>query len=125
MISGNWRFTMSTNITFVNVVKVVVSGKLSVTDQVEIKNHTMNHVAKNGPVRVLVAIKDFEGWTKDEKWDDFTLQVADENILKMAIVANEQFRDRALMFVGKGFRSFPIDFFPDGQLRDAHDWLLK
>lgn len=116
---------MGVNIQSVNVMKVSVSGKLSVADQLAIRNQTSECVAKNGPVRVLVHVQNFEGWTKEKGWEDFGLQVPDESILKMAIVASETFKDHGLLFVGKGFRSFSIEFFPENQLQQAQSWLLS
>lgn len=116
---------MGVEIQTFNIMKVSISGRLSVADQMAIKSQTVEYVAKNGTVRVVVHANNFEGWTNEKAWEEFGLQVSDELILKMAIVADERFKDNALMFVGKGFRSFPIEFFGENQLRQAIHWVLE
>jgi len=42
----------------------------------------------------------------------------------MAIVGAARWEDLALIFVGKGLRKFPIEYFESGALDRARAWLL-
>ena len=57
---------------------------------------------------------------------DFSFQVAhDDDIERMAIVGDEQWRDLTLLFTSQGLRPFPIEYFAPGRLAEARAWLLE
>jgi len=47
----------------------------------------------------------------------------DPYIEKIAVVADEKWRDQILMFLGAGRRQAPVMFFVSGEEEDARDWL--
>jgi hypothetical protein len=77
-----------------------------------------------GKVNALVILEDFQGWTKELGWDDTSFaDEHDQNIMKMAIVGPEKWRDLVCAFAGKGFRSAAIEYFLPSQIEKARKWL--
>ena len=75
-------------------------------------------------VKVLVMLEDFKGWERGADWGDVTFMFGhDDQIEKMAIVADTKWESDALMFAGKGLRRAQVKFFPANQLALARAWL--
>jgi hypothetical protein len=75
-------------------------------------------------VKVLAMLEDFKGWERGADWGDITFMVGhDDQIEKMAIVADPKWESEAMMFAGKGFRKAEVKFFPAGQIAVARAWL--
>jgi hypothetical protein len=75
-------------------------------------------------VKVLVILEDFKGWERGADWGDITFMVGhDDQIEKMAIVAEPRWESEALIFAGKGFRKAEVKFFPANQVKLARAWL--
>jgi len=75
-------------------------------------------------VRVLIIVEDFQGWERGADWGDTSfLFTHDEQIEKIAIVADPRWETDVLMFAGAGIRKAPVKFFPPEQLALARAWL--
>ena len=75
-------------------------------------------------VKVLAILEDFKGWERGADWGDITFMVGhDDQIEKMAIVADQKWESEAMIFAGKGFRKAEVKFFPTNQLALARAWL--
>jgi hypothetical protein len=106
------------------VVTLRVSGRLTQRDLAAAQAETARIIATAGRIRVLVVAEDFAGWEKGGQWSDFSFQQAhDDDIERMAIVGDEQWRDLTLLFTSQGLRPFPIEFFPPARLAEARAWL--
>ena len=106
------------------VVCVRLSGVIHLADQRAIQDIALELIEQGKEVRVLVITENFQGWDKGEDWSDvgFLLEHGDE-IIKMAIVGDERWKDDAFLFVGKGLRATEIEFFPTSSLKDAEAWV--
>ncbi|MBL8201606.1 MAG: STAS/SEC14 domain-containing protein [Chromatiales bacterium] len=106
------------------VVTLRVSGRLTQRELAAAQGETARIIATSGKVRILVLAQDFAGWEKGGSWSDFSFQVAhDDDIGRMAIVGDEQWRDLTLLFTSQGLRPFPIEYFAPGRLAEARAWL--
>jgi hypothetical protein len=75
-------------------------------------------------VKLLVVAEDFQGWESGADWGDLSFFLKYGNrIVKIAIVAEEKWKDQFLMFFAAGFRKAPVQFFPASQLAEAKRWL--
>jgi hypothetical protein len=75
-------------------------------------------------VRVLIIVEDFKGWERGADWGDTSFLFAhDDQIDKIAIVADPRWETETLMFAGAGIRRAPVKFFPPDQLALARGWL--
>jgi hypothetical protein len=102
-----------------------VSGKVSSAEWLSAQREAAKQMPADRLSSFLVIAEDFQGWHPGE-WDDLSFQLEhDDRIARMAIVADERWKDEALMFAGKGFRKFEISFFPLSQLDQARAWLAS
>jgi hypothetical protein len=90
----------------------------------------LEHLAKRvidagGNLRLLVTLEAFEGWTAESSWaDDLTFQFQYANqIVRIAIVGDQRWEERAMLFVGKGFRDAEVEFFQPDSLARAKAWI--
>ena len=105
---------------------VNISGQLDKNEMEEIQKNCEAAISQLGQVKILVFIKDFAGWEKGQDWEDTSFSDRnDQNIKKMAIVGEEQWRDMIDMFTLKGLRPVAIEYFTDDQKEEARQWLLS
>jgi hypothetical protein len=106
------------------ILTLVVSGRLTHGELAAAQAEASRIIATSGRIRVLVLAQDFAGWEKGGQWSDFSFQQAhDDDIGRMAIVGDEQWRDLTLLFTSQGLRPFPIEYFPPARVDDARSWL--
>lgn len=106
------------------VVTVRVSGTLTQAALVDVQQATADIIRAQGKVRILVLAGDFTGWERGGEWADFSFQEDfDPYIEKMAIVGDKRWEDLALIFVAKGLRNFPIEYFASSEQASAQAWL--
>ena len=75
-------------------------------------------------VRVLIIMEDFEGWERGADWGDTSFLFNHDNqIEKIAVVADPKWETDTLVFVAAGLRRAPVKFFPPEQLARARAWL--
>lgn len=105
------------------IITVEITGKLSPADLAQNQAEVLKYLRQWGGGAILSICEEFEGFT-DGDWSDISFQMeADPLIRKMALIGKEQGEETTLMFVGKGRRPFPVEFFPPGHLIEARAWL--
>ncbi len=108
------------------IVTVKITGLFTYPDQLVLQNATIDLIPQQGKISVLTIYEDFQGWSKDDSWEDVSFQEkSDPYIKKMAIVGEEKWRELTLMSVGAGFRNFPIGYFQTAELDKAKEWLMS
>lgn len=110
-----------------DVVHARISGVMTLADQLALETLAKQLIEAGQKVSLLVTLEAFEGWETNEAWSDdlqFMLGYGNE-IARIAIVGDERWKDQALMFVGKGFRSTEIEFFTTGSLEAAETWIRR
>jgi len=106
------------------IVTLRVSGRLTQAELRLAQQQTVSAVGPRGRFNILVLAEHFNGWEEGGQWEDFSFQEThDARIGRMAIVAEERWRDLALLFTSSGLRPFPIEFFPAASLGAARAWL--
>lgn len=110
-----------------NVVHARISRRMTLADQRALEACAKKLIDEHHQARLLVTLEAFEGWEKDEAWaDDLDFQFRYGNeIARIAIVGNEEWKESALAFVGKGFRSTDIEFFPTEAREAAEAWVQR
>jgi hypothetical protein len=108
------------------VVTLRVSGRLTQRELAAVQAEIAGIIGTVGKIRTLVRAEAFGGWEKGGSWGDFSFQVAhDDDIERMAIVGDEQWRDLTLLFTAQGLRPFPIAYFTPDRLAEARAWLAE
>jgi len=107
------------------IVHARLSGAMTLADQQALEGLAKRMIDAGGKVRLLVTLEGFESWEKDSAWgDDLGFQLDYGNdIVRIAVVGDQRWKDQALMFLGKGFRDTAIEFFPPDSLAVAKDWV--
>ena len=75
-------------------------------------------------IRVLIIAEEFKGWERGADWGDTSFLFAhDDQIDKIAIVADPRWETETVIFAAAGIRRAPVKFFPPDQLALARAWL--
>lgn len=106
------------------IIRVRIQGVMRLADQKALQSAAFDLIERGLKPRLLIMTENFEGWEKEEGWDDvgFLMDYGNE-IAKMAIVGDERWKEQAFMFTGKGLRSTAIEFFPLSALDEAELWV--
>jgi hypothetical protein len=105
------------------VIAVELAGRLTSQEW----HATLKDVAKllrpEERASILLAAQGFEGWEPGD-WDDLSFQREnDERIARIAIVADQKWKDQVLMFAGQGLRKVDIRFFTPPETAQARQWV--
>ena len=103
---------------------VTIQGVLRFEDLKAIERDARARMDRTSRARVLVLAGQFSGWGKQGDWGDLTFMYEfDPLIERIAVLANETWKDEFLMFLGAGNRQAAVLFFTTGQENVARDWL--
>ena len=107
-----------------SIVHVRIRDVMRGEDQKMLESVATELIDKGKKVRVLAVLEDFKGWEKGGAGSDlgFMLEHYDD-IVKMAIVGDERWKEETFLYVGKGLRSTKIEFFPPSALKQAEEWV--
>lgn len=106
------------------VLVVSVSGQMRRADYDAFWKRGAEAIRQHGAIRVLLMGQEFQGWERGGEWADFDVVAErDRHIEKIAIVADEKWKDEILMFMGSPFREVAIEFFSRDRLADARKWV--
>ena len=105
-----------------DLIVYTVSRQLGIAEMDNSQQETESILMQGSNWKVLVVLQDFEGWKKEEGWANTSLiDETDKNVLRMALVGPQQWRDEVEMFTLKGMRPLEIEYFTDES--QARSWL--
>ncbi len=109
------------------VLTIKITGKLAQSELAEVQKKAGEILRKSGKMSILILTENFQGWgAGGEEWGDLSFQDQhDPLIAKLAIVGEEKWEDLALIFVSKGLRRFPVEYFQPAELAKARAWLAS
>ena len=103
---------------------IKLQGIFTFDDLKEIEKKAREQIDRNKKNKVLVLAEDFSGWGKEGDWGDLTFMYEyDPYIEKIAVVAEANWKDEMLMYIGAGRRKAVVEFFLYDKEKDARDWL--
>jgi hypothetical protein len=106
------------------VVTVRITGKLTHPELRAAQKSMAENLQQQSRMCILVLAQGFQGWERGGDWGDLSFQMEnDPSIKKMAVVGEKKWEELALIFAGKGFREFPVEYFPTADLAKARAWL--
>jgi hypothetical protein len=108
------------------VFELEIGGLLAKADLDRVQAQLVEEIERDGPVRMLFVLDQFDGWAPHENWHDLTFYVKYGALIeRIAIVGDEKWRDQALMFAAADLRRAPVEFFPEapGAKDRALQWL--
>lgn len=95
-----------------------ITGFMKLSDQEALQKAGVGLMARGLKVRLHLTLEDFRGWGDV----DFLMAHGDE-IERIAVVGDARWKDQILAFLGKGFRTTEIEFFPASSAQDAERWI--
>jgi|SRR3954470_15184609 hypothetical protein len=107
------------------VLTVRFTGKLKLAELQAAQQKAAEIIERTGKVRIFCIAEDFLGWEKcGGDWGDLSFQAkCDPFIEKIAIVSDKKWEDMALLFLAKGIRKVPIEYFSPAETSRARAWL--
>ncbi len=103
---------------------IKLQGIFTFDDLKEVEKSARQQIDRNHKVKLLVLAENFTGWGKEGDWGDLTFMYEyDPNIEKIAVVAEANWKDQMLMYIGAGRRQGEVKFFLYDEEKDARDWL--
>jgi len=116
---------MPFNITGVSerIISVTLTSELSLSEVTQLQMLTVKAIERLGRIKVLLVLKNFQGWSRDGRWADSLVGKHDKDNSKIAVVGDEKWRDLVCAFLGKGFRDAAVEYFLPAEISKARDWL--
>ena len=106
------------------IISVKISGEIDKTGVTQIQAAALGAIQRCGKIRALFILDNFHGWKRDGNWGDITFMTQhDQEISKIAVVGDEQWRDLVCAFLAKGFRAAAVEYFVPTDLPKARAWL--
>ena len=107
-----------------NFFVVTIKGVFTYDDQKEIEKHGGGNINLDQKIKILILAEEFSGWGKEGDWGDLTFMYEnDPHIEKIAVVADDKWKDEMLMFLGAGTRQADVKTFLPDEIQVARDWL--
>jgi hypothetical protein len=101
-------------------------GKLAKTEIEDFQAAVAPILRASGNIKFLVILEDFEGWEVGKGWEDTSFTDANDQFLsRFALVGDEKWRDKALMFSLAGLRPVDIQYFTSENEAAARAWLAE
>jgi MFS superfamily sulfate permease-like transporter len=105
-----------------NLFIIHIQGTLTFEDLNEVQNEARTEIDRSQKVKLVILAGHFTGWGEEGGWGDLTFMYEyDPYIEKIAIVADQKWREQILMFIGAGRRQATVEFFLDAE-ELAQDW---
>jgi stage II sporulation SpoAA-like protein len=106
------------------IISVKISGELDRSEVAQIQATALKAIQRCGKISALFVLDGFLGWRREGNWGDISFMTQhDEEISKIAVVGEEQWRDLVCAFLAKGFRTAAIEYFVPTDLAKARIWL--
>ena len=106
------------------IISVKISGELDRSEVAQIQATALKAIQRCGKISALFVLDGFLGWKREGNWGDISFMTQhDEEISKIAVVGEEQWRDLVCAFLAKGFRIAAIEYFVPTDLAKARIWL--
>jgi hypothetical protein len=105
-------------------ITISVSSILTFEEMQSVQDSVKDVLTSKKKVNCLLLVNDFQGWGKGGDWGDLTFMYeSDPNIAKIAVVADERWKDELMMFLGDGRRQAEVRHFHSDEEQDARNWL--
>jgi hypothetical protein len=106
------------------LIVVKVEGALEFEDLKEVQDAGVEGIEGGGKIKILVLAEDFSGWGKEGDWGDLTFMYEhDGEIERIAVLAEDEWKEQIMMFLGAGRRQASVEYFLPGQEKDARNWV--
>jgi hypothetical protein len=106
------------------IISATISGELGKSEVTQMQAAAVDAMRRFSKISVLFVLDNFRGWKREPDWGDVTFMTEhDQEITKIAVVGEEQWRDLVFAFLAKGFRQAEVEYFLPVDLAKARAWL--
>jgi hypothetical protein len=106
------------------IISATISGELGKSEVTQMQAAAVGAMRRFGKISALFILDNFRGWKRERDWGDVTFMTEHDNdIVKIAVVGDEEWRDLVYAFLAKGFRQAEVEYFLPGDLAKARAWL--
>lgn len=103
--------------------EVVLKGKLNERDYKQLGPQIEDLIRTHGKLRLLVELRDFEGWTFGGLWEDIKFDSRHfSDVDRLAIVGQKRWHEAMTAFC-KPFTTASIRYFEVFEIDDARRWV--
>ena len=108
------------------IISAKISGELGKSEVSQLQDVSLNAIKRHGKISALFVLERFEGWRSGDAWGDVTFMTEhDEEIVKIAVVGEEGWRDMIYAFLAKGFRGAEVEYFLPSEISRARSWVAE
>jgi hypothetical protein len=108
-----------------NIVTLVFKGKLSKEDYELFVPQIEGLMGQNKKIRLLVELREFEGWTVGAAWEETKFALKHFNdIDRLAIVGDRRWESGMTQFI-KPFTTASVQYFDMSQIEAAKEWIRE
>lgn len=105
------------------ILKITLSGKLTKEDYGHFVPEVERLVKEHGKIRMLVQMRDFQGWTAGALWQDIKFDLKHfRDIERLALVGDKAWEHGMAWFCNP-FTTAVIRYFDVSDLKQAEAWL--
>ncbi|MGI8955360.1 MAG: STAS/SEC14 domain-containing protein [Chthoniobacterales bacterium] len=108
-----------------NLVRVVVSGKLTQEDYDALIPAWEQTIARHGSMRMLLVMENFAGWEPHAAWDDFRFNTTHADKVEKVAAVGEEAWQKWIMKLGSFFVRDDVRYFDSSQLAEAERWVRE
>lgn len=107
-----------------NVIAFRLTGKLHDEDYKSFVPEVEALIAREGKIRLLLQLENFQGWDLHAAWDDITFGIKHFRDLERIAVVGDLGWEKWMLKLSKPFSEAKTRFFPADEMIAAWDWLL-
>ncbi len=105
--------------------EVAVAGKLVHADYETFVPRVERLIAEHGKLRLLIVLRDFEGWKASALWDDVRFDFKHFRDFERIAIVGETVWEKGMTLFCKPFTTAEIRFFGAGSEAEARAWLAR
>jgi hypothetical protein len=105
------------------VLEVDLHGKLGREDYEKVSPETEKLIRQHGKIRILVTMREFEGWDAGALWEDLKWETRHFNDIERLAVVGEESWHKWMAGFCNAFTKAEVRYFTFDQLEEAHVWL--
>ena len=106
------------------IVSARISGTLARSEVSQMQAAALEAIQRCGKISALFILDNFKGWKRGGDWGDITFMMEHDNdIVRIAVVGDEEWRDLIYAFLAKGFRQAAVEYFLPADLARARAWV--
>jgi hypothetical protein len=107
-----------------NILRVKIKGEFKKTESDHIQRIAESTIKQRGKIKTLIILEDFQGWERGADWGDISFAIEhDDDIEKMAIVGDEEWKDLVFAFLAQPLRRTQIEYFDSTRIKEASAWI--